>query len=396
MAFQKFVGLEMQIDSIVNVAIKNEAFPGCVVYAARKDSLLFHKSYGFHTYDSITSVKDDDIYDLASITKIAGATLALMKLYDDGLLNLDDPINEYIDLNGKVGKVTIRQALAHQGGLHPWIAYHQVIRKKDGSFRKSDMSTSRDEQYDIEIADNLYLRNDFYEKRIKKLIRKSDVAGTPTYKYSGLFFYLVPELVEKLSGLSFEVYLNQNIYEPIGCETMGFLPTNSFQLERIPPTELDTFFREQLIHGDVHDEGAIMMNGISGNAGLFSNAKDLARVMNLLIENGRVDSTQLISPSTIQLFTTAQYPNLDNRRGLGFDKPLIKYDSLASSVAKDASFRSFGHSGYTGTIAWADPDNDLIFIFLSNRVYPSRTNRALYSLNIRPNIHQLLYEYLRN
>ena len=391
----KYVGLEKQIDSIIHVAINKEAFPGCVVYAAREDSVLFHKSYGFHTYDSIRKVKEDDIYDLASITKIAGATLALMKLYDDGIIHLDEPINSYVDIGGQFGKVTIREALAHQGGIRPWIPYHQEIRKKDGTFRTKDMTSVRDDRHEFEITDQLYLSNQFYTKRIKKMIRKSPVIKDPGYKYSGLFFYLVPELVETQTGSPFDQFLEDQFLQYLQNPTFGFKPSESYSLDRIPPTELDTFFRNQLIHGKVHDEGAIMMKGISGNAGLFSNAEDLSKVMQLLLAKGNVDTLRLLSPQTIDLFTTAQYPNLENRRGLGFDKPLLKYDSVASSVARDASERSFGHSGYTGTLTWADPDNGLIFIFLSNRVYPTRNHRALYELNVRPTIHQLLYDYLQ-
>lgn len=394
---KNFIGLEKQIDSIVTFAINNNAFPGCVVYAVCEDSVLFHKSYGFHTYDSLREVKSDDIYDLASITKIAGGTLALMKLYDDGLIQLDDPIGDYLKkLGRKIGKVTFRQALAHQGGLYPWIPYHQEIRNKKGSFKKKDIVSAIDSDHEYAIADSLYLSNDFYEKRIKKMIRKSDVDENPSYKYSGLFFYLIPELVLKLTGKQYDEYLAEYFYGEIEARSIGFNPSLRFSLDRIPPTEVDTFFRNQLIHGHVHDEGAIMMKGISGNAGLFSHAEDLAKVMKLLVRNGLADTIQLLSSQTVNLFTTAQYPNLENRRGLGFDKPLLVYDSAASSVAKEASVRSFGHSGYTGTLAWADPENKLIFIFLSNRVYPSRNNRALYELNVRPAIHQLLYDYLQN
>jgi len=392
-----YSGLEKQVDSIVSHAIQNEAFPGCVVYAARQDSVLFFKSYGFHTYDSLINVKKSDVYDLASITKIAGATLALMKLYDDGLIHLDEPINTYVDrMKGDVGKVSLREALAHQGGLYPWIPFHKVIRKKNDTFKKRDFRSERTLGYDFQVSDSLFLSNDFYEKRIKKLIKRSEVVKNPSYRYSGLFFYLVPEMVQNLTGVSMDTYLQQHFYHPLSANTLGYLPTRKLTLDEIPPTEVDTFFRMLPIHGQVHDEGAILMRGVSGNAGLFGNAEDLAKVMHLLVNEGRSDTIKLLSYQTIQLFTTIQYPNQENRRGLGFDKPLIEYDSLASSVAKHASSRSFGHSGYTGTLTWADPENELIYIFLSNRVYPTRNNRALYQLNVRPTIHQLIYDYLES
>ena len=397
LSIKSISSLKDKIDSIVFAAIENEAFPGCVIYASHGDSLVYFESYGYHTYDSITSVKKNDIYDLASITKIAGATLAIMKLYEEGLIDLDKPINEYVNgIGKKVGRITLREALAHQGGIYPWIPFHQVIRKKNGDFRAKDIQSVDSDNYPFEITDQLHLSDQFYEKRIKKLIKKSKVTKNPSYRYSGLFFYLVPELVYNLTGVQFEDYLDQSFYGPLEAETLGFNPLENYDLSRIAPTEVDTFFRMEPIHGKVHDEGAIMMRGVSGNAGLFGNAEDLATLMKMLLNYGKLDSLQLLQSQTVDLFTSAQYPNLNNRRGLGFDKPLLEYDSVASSVAKDASFRSFGHTGYTGTLVWADPENDLLFVFLTNRVYPTRNNGALYQLNVRPAIHQILYDHLKD
>jgi CubicO group peptidase (beta-lactamase class C family) len=388
---QRFV---FDVDSIVSKAIKAQAFPGCVIYASNSDSVFFLKSYGHHTYDSIRRVTISDIYDLASITKVVGGTLALMKLYELGHIHLDDPIGDYIDkLGRKVGRVTFREALAHQGGLYPWIPYHQESKRKSGKFRNRTVSNAADEDYTFPLSDSLYLHSKYYT-RIKKMIRRSKVSDEKEYRYSGLFFYLIPELVKTLTDTSYQDYLDIHFYQRLNARTLTFNPLKKFSLEQIVPTEIDTFFRMESIHGRVHDEGAIMMQGISGNAGLFSNAEDLAKVFSMLLHDGKVDSLELLKPQTIQLFTTTQYPNNKNRRGLGFDKPLIDYDSIRSSVAKNSSFRSFGHTGYTGTLAWADPENELIFIFLSNRVYPSRAQRALYDLNVRPTIHQLFYDYL--
>lgn len=392
---QTHAQLSNEVDSVVRSAIESEAFPGCVIYASHGDSVVFHKAYGYHTYDSVTQVGLDHIYDLASITKVVGGTLAIMKLYENGYFNLDDPIGDQIDgLGKKVGGVTFREALAHGGGLYPWIPFHKESRKKDGSFKKKTVSNRPQEGFPFPLTDSLYLHADFYSK-IKKMIRKSEVASNKSYRYSGLFFYLIPELVTNLTDTTYRSYLDKHFYHPLGASTLTFNPLEQFSYEQIVPTEVDTFFRMERIHGKVHDEGAIMMKGVSGNAGLFSNASDLAKVFRMLLERGRLDSQQLLQPSTVQLFTTAQYPGKDNRRGLGFDKPLLQYDSIRSSVAKDASFMSFGHTGYTGTIAWADPESDLLFIFLTNRVYPSRNHRALYQRNVRPTIHQLFYDYIK-
>lgn len=391
---QSLQRIQNRIDSIVFNAIQYQAFPGCVVYASKGDSLLFARSYGYHTYDSNRRVAINDVYDLASITKVVGGTLALMKLYDDGKYQLDDPIGNHINKIGKIGKVTFRQALAHQGGLHPWIPYYAESKKKNGKYKRKTISTVQNENYSYPLTDSLFLHRDYY-MQIKKMIKKSRVSKERKYRYSGLFFYLIPELVESMTDTSYEEYLIHHFYNPIEAKTLTFNPLEYFSTSQIVPTEIDTFFRMKPIHGKVHDEGAILMNGVSGNAGLFSNAEDLSKVFKVLINDGKKDTLQLLSPQTIKLFTTTQYPNNENRRGLGFDKPLLQYDSIASSVAASAGISSFGHTGYTGTIAWADPTTELIFIFLTNRVYPNRTRRALYQLNVRPSIHQLIYDYLK-
>ncbi len=388
--------LENQIDSIITASILEKAFPGCVLLASTKDSLLFFGSYGFQTYDSLRPITNDAIFDLASLTKVLGGTLAMMKLYEDSLILLDAPIRNYVPKVGKkVGKVTVRQALAHQGGLYPWIQYYNEIKKKDGRFKKKHISSSPTDAYPFQLSDNMYLHKDFYN-HIKKRIRRSKVESSPSYKYSGLFFYLIPEIVERLAAMPFDQYLNEKFYQPMKLETMGFNPIDRIELENLVPTEIDSFFRMKSIHGVVHDEGAIMMRGVSGNAGLFSDARDIEKILRMLLDNGKYDSMQIFKPQTIQVFTTTQYPNQGNRRGLGFDKPLLEYNEEKSSVAKSASFKSFGHTGYTGTLMWADPEGDLIYIFLSNRVYPTRKNQKIYELNVRPFIHQLFYNTLNN
>jgi serine-type D-Ala-D-Ala carboxypeptidase len=386
--------LTQKIDSAVFEAIKQEAFPGCVIYALQKDRVIFLQSYGYHTYDSARRVAVNDIYDLASVTKAMGATLAMMKLYEDGKINLDNQIGNYIDgIGRKVESLTFREIMAHQAGLYPWIPFYDEIKRRNGKYKNKTVRSGWKEGYEYPLSDSLFLHEDFY-KKIKRFIRKSDVSKEKKYRYSGLFFYLIPELVETLSSERYEDYLTDHFYDSLNAETVGFNPLNRFNSSQIVPTEIDTFFRHTSIHGVVHDEGAIMMKGISGNAGLFGNAIDVAKVWQMLLSDGTYDSVQYLRPQTIDLFTTTQYPNNDNRRGLGFDKPLLAYDSIISSVAKSASYRSYGHSGYTGTLVWADPENDLLFIFLSNRVYPSRSNTNLYKLNVRPTIHQFIYDYL--
>jgi CubicO group peptidase (beta-lactamase class C family) len=382
---------ENSIDSIVNHAIMEKAFPGCVVYAFMKDSILIKKAFGFHTYDSLRLVDVGDIYDLASITKVSAATLALMKLYEQNLFSLDDPIKKYIKHTGHLRNLTFRKLLAHQAGLKAWIPFYQKFKKRNGKFRHGTISTEFRNGFRIDedqmVSSRIY-------KKIKRQIRRSKVDKNPQYKYSGLFFYLVPEIVKNLSGLKFEDYLIKEFYDSLGSSTLVFNPLDNFTQAKIVPTEIDTFFRMSPIHGKVHDEGATLMAGVSGNAGLFSNVDDLAKLWRMFLNDGELDSVRYLKPSTIQLITSYQYPNVGNRRGLGFDKPLLEYDPIISGVSKHASILSYGHSGYTGTMVWADPEHDLLFIFLTNRVYPNRTYKKIYELNVRPAIHDQIYDLL--
>ena len=384
-----------KIDQIIFNAIRQKAFPVAVLFVQQDDSVLIHKAYGHHTYDSLRKTDTTHLYDLASITKIAASTLALMKLYDDGCIELDAPIRNYVSGFGwnKRGETTLRQSLSHQAGWKSWIPYYKKMRKKNGKWKRRFFDDERSEKYPYRISHDLYLSQNNY-RYIKRRIKRSEFDPEKGYQYSGLIFYLIPEIVENLTHMDFRDFLNEEFYDPLGLETMDFKPSQSYDPGEIVPTEIDTFFRQEPIHGVVHDEGAILMDGISGNAGLFSKASDLAKLMELFLASGRMDTTQYLRPQTVRLFTSSQYP--DNRRALGFDKPLLEYDSVRSSVAEAASFGSFGHTGYTGTMVWADPEYDLIFVFLSNRVYPSRENKKLYELNIRPEIHKLVYEIIQN
>ena len=228
-----------------------------------------------------------------------------------------------------------------------------------------------------------------------KGIKKSKLRENADYKYSGLSFLLYPDLIQEKTGLPFDTFLYETFYKPIGADRLVFNPTKYFPLSEIVPTELDTFFRQQLVQGTVHDENASMLNGISSNAGLFGNALDLGKLLQLFLNKGTYAGKRYLKASTVEEFTRCQFCEEGNRRGLGFDKPLIEYDAKAAYIAKSASPESYGHSGFTGTFYWVDPTEDLIVIFLSNRVYPTRASRQLYSLNIRPSLHEVVYEAIR-
>lgn len=385
------------IDSIVSLAMDSGAFPGCQILLAQKGRIFYEQAFGYHTYDSLRPVLMSDLYDLASVTKIVAGTNALMKLYDEGLVDLDQTLGYYFPyLKGSNKEsLTLRKVLAHQSRLKSWIPYYKESRRHSGKYKWKTFKSDSSARYPIRVpGSDLYMYRDYYDKKVKRLIRKSALYEEEAYVYSGLSFYLIPELVERLTGLPFDQYLNEIFYDPLGANSLGFEPMDRYPLDEIVPTEIDSFFRMKPLHGVVHDEGAAVMQGVSGNAGLFSNSYDLAKVLQMWLNGGQYAGVRYLSDSTIEEFTRCQYCDLDNRRGLGFDKPLITYDEEKSSVAKAASPASYGHTGYTGTLVWADPVNGLMFIFLSNRVYPTRENKKIYEMNVRPAIHNLVYELL--
>ena len=386
-----------QIDTLVTEAIKEKAIPGAVVLVAKDGKIIYNKAFGHHTYDSLQQVKTDDLYDLASLTKVSASLPALMKLHSEGKINLDDPISKYIKVFRRKGKrdITFREALTHQAGLKAWIPFWKNTVKKNGKFKWFTFKTDSSKRFPYKVADNLYLNRNYY-KKIFKAIRKSPVDKEQGYVYSDLSFYTYPILVQELTGQSFISYLNENFYSPLGANTLTFNPFLEFGKDEIVPTEYDSLFRKNLIHGKVHDEGAAMLNGISGHAGLFGNANDLAKLMQMYLEYGHYGGRQYIDSATIAEFTRCQFCDGEtkSRRAIGFDRPNDPYIENGNT-ARDASLKSYGHTGFTGTMAWVDPEHNLIYIFFSNRVYPTRENTKLYKLNTRTDIQQVLYDAIK-
>lgn len=386
-----------QLDSIITTGIKMQSFPGAQVLIAKQGHIIFHEAYGFHTYDSVQPVLLDDIYDLASVTKILGPLPALMKLVDEGKLDLDVPFSTYWTpwKNRKDKKeLTLRQILAHQAGLEPYIVFLNKTLKNNGRFKRRFLRTKKSNRFTNQAFEGIYIKNRFNRKMYRS-INRSKVSSDKTYRYSGLAFLIFPELISKMTGLPYEQYLDDHFYKPLGMETFGFLPSTQNYTNNIVPTEMDTLYRHTLTQGWVHDENASLLGGVSGNAGLFGTADDLAKMMQLYLQYGMYKGQRFISENTLKEFTRVQYPNNDNRRGLGFDKPYLNNSefSLADAYpAPEASPESFGHSGFTGAFVWADPEHQMVYIFLSNRVYPTREQRNLYTLNIRSSIHQLFYQ----
>jgi len=389
------VFIHTKVDSIITFGIQNQGFPGAQLLVAKNNKIIFHKAYGFHTYDSIQKVALNDIYDLASVTKIIGPLPALMKLYDEEKLDLDAPFSDYWkpwkSIKNKKN-LTLREILAHQAGLKPYIVFLSEVMK-NGAIKNRFIKNKPKSRYQNQVTKNLFIKNRFNKKMYRK-INRSEVSNEKKYRYSGLSFLLFPELISEITTIPYNEYLQETFYKPLDASTLGFLPKNKNFTNAIVPTEMDTLFRKELVNGWVHDENASLLGGISGNAGLFATATDLAKIMQMYMQYGTYAGKRYLSETTVKEFTRVQYPKNENRRGLGFDKPMLNNSELPLSEAypaPEASASSFGHSGFTGTFVWADPENELVFIFLSNRVYPTRENRNLYNLNIRPALHQVFY-----
>ena len=405
--------LRDSIRAILEEGIAGGAFPGAQVLVWHRGEPLVHVTAGYHTYEKLRPTRPDDVYDLASVTKTSSALLVLMQQYGRGELDLDAPLGVlFPELKGTDKRlVPLRSVLAHRAGLLAWVPYWQstlrgnarypwrknwdATRTNDYRFRNRTIRRDSSRRFPIRLTDDMWLHRKYREKRIYRAIRKSPLQPPGDYVYSGLLFYLLPAYVERTTGTDYRTYLRENFYDPLGADELGYRPLDrGIPLDRIVPTEVDTFFRMDTLHGVVHDEGAAMMDGVSSNAGLFSTAEDLAKLYQMLLNGGEYAGRRYLTQAAVDTFTSYQYPAEGSRRGLGFDKPLLEYDPVASSVAEDASPASFGHSGYTGTFVWADPGTELLYIFLSNRVHPSRDRRAIYDLNIRPRIHTLLYSFI--
>ncbi|MCF4100600.1 serine hydrolase [Gillisia sp. M10.2A] len=389
--------LYQKVDSLMQKAMDAKAIPGGQLFIAKDQKVILNKAYGYHKYSDTIKVKTTDIYDLASVTKVSSALPSLMKLYDEGKFDLETGIDTYLPYfkNSNKANVPFRQILAHQAGFQPWIPYWKNTLRKNGSYKWHTFKKDSSSRYPVKVASNLWLHKN-YQSKIYKAIKESPVKEVKKYEYSGLVFYLLPGIVEKISGEDFVTYVDDNFYTPLGATTLTYKPNNKFSIDRIVPTENDFFFRKKSIHGSVHDEGAIMMGGVSANAGLFANANDLAKLLQMYLNGGSYGGVQYISEETLKEFTKYQFPENDNRRGLGFDKPSLGERTENGNAAKDASELSYGHTGFTGIMVWMDPATDLLYLFLSNRVLPTRDNTRLYSLNTRTNIQQAIYDAMKN
>lgn len=381
------------IDYFANKAIQLQASPGCQILVAKDGKIIYNKSFGNNTYEESAPITNSSIYDLASITKVAATTLAVMKLYEDKKLDLDKDLKTYLPQleETKVGELIIKEILAHQSGLPAWIPFYSP--SVEDSVYNNWYSVDSNASYCIKVADDLFICKDSTEV-IWTTISGVQIKENPEYKYSDLGFYLLMQLVEKLSNQSLDLYVQEKFYKPMGLENISFIPRSKFDLARIVPTEKDTIFRKQEIKGYVHDPGAAMLGGVCGHAGLFSNSQDLAAIFQMLLNNGYYNGKQLLKAETIKYFNTQHYSEKDNRRALGFDKPVMRNKNgeiKGGPTASEVSDACFGHTGFTGTCVWADPEYNLVYVFLSNRTYPFAKENTLAKENIRTDIQGVIY-----
>lgn len=384
----------LAIDTIVEEMILEQAAPGCQVLVAKEGKIVYHKSFGHHTFKKKRKVLNTDIYDVASITKVMASTISLMKLSDQGKLKTDKAIVDYIserDTTNKAGLI-LNDILAHHAGLAGWIPFYRETQSDDEKPKILDKYYRRvaTDSFPIKVAEDLFLRFD-YPDSIYAMIYNNDLKENRNYRYSDLGFYMFHEIINRISGQPLDEFASTHFYNPLGLQRTCFKPMGKHPLECILPTEEDDYFRNQKVQGFVHDMGAAMLGGVSGHAGLFSTANDLAILGQMLLNGGYYGGQQYLKPETIKKFST-RHPR-STRRGLGFDmKQLDEEKTLNMSEA--AGEKTFGHLGFTGTAIWIDPDEDLIYVFLSNRTYPSMNNRKFSNNEYRPRIQTVLYNAL--
>jgi len=419
------VGLDadtlQQIDTIITSAIDSQATPGCQVLVARRGKVVYHKAFGSHTYLGERPVRKQDLYDVASLTKIMASVPSIMRLYEQDTLHLDSTLGRYLphlDTTNK-GPLVVRDVLTHQARLKSWIPfYYKTLEPlypdqdlldnefspeypykignhsymaRNFRYREGIYAHTRSDRFPVQVSENLFIR-EAYTDSVYRWINESELLDRKDYVYSDLGYYYFYKIIERLTGQPLEEYVREQFYEPLGAYNTGFKPTGRFSKNRIVPTQNDMIFRKELLTGYVHDPGTAMLGGVGGHAGVFSNANDLAKIMQMYLNSGYYGGKQYFRDSTIRLFTDSPFKEKNgNRRALGFDKPVLEKDK-PGPTCKGISKKSFGHTGFTGTIAWADPQEEVVYIFLSNRIHPDQDNSKLVTSDVRTRIQGVIYD----
>ncbi len=381
-----------RIDSIAMEGINNRAFPGCQVLVARNGNVVYWKAFGKQMYDSKTTVNKFDIYDIASVTKVTATLPVFMKLDEVDSVSLDMNLCDYLPIadTAQCYNVNLREMLAHQARLFAYIPFFKNTIK-NGKLDSTIYSPVKSDSFSIKITDHLFMRNTYLDSMHKQIIER-ELYKEKHYKYSDLGYYFLKEIDEKYGKAPLNILADSLFYRSMGAYTLSYLPKDKFPLEDIVPSEYDTLFRHQLLRGEVNDPSAAMLGGVAGHAGLFSNSNDLAKMFQMYLNNGEYGGIQYLDSTTIAEYTRCQFCNEGNRRGAGFDKPTGDNNGPTCDCV---SRKSYGHTGFTGTLAWADPDKQIVYIFLSNRTYPSPNNYKITKYNIRTRIQQAIYDSMK-
>ncbi|HBL79848.1 MAG TPA: beta-N-acetylglucosaminidase [Aequorivita sp.] len=380
-----------KIDSLATLGIREGMYPGAQILVARKGKVVYQKNFGYHEYANKIEVMDSTVYDLASLTKILASLPLVMQLVDKKELGMNTKLSEMLPeyKNSNKANITLKEMLSHYARLKAWIPFYRYTLNED----KTEVSPKYysdipDKDFNVQVAQNLYMRRDYMDT-IFKTIRESDLNSRLEYKYSDLPYYILKRYFERKFSKPMEQIVQENLYESLGANYMTYLPLEKFSKDNIPPTEQDNIFRNQKVQGYVHDQGAAMLGGVSGHAGLFSNANDVAKVMQMYLWKGFYGGKRYFDPDVLDLFNTCYYCDKNVRRGVGFDKPQL---GTSGPTCGCVSMTSFGHSGFTGTFAWADPEQEIVYVFLSNRTFPDAENRKLIKSDLRSKIQEAIYE----
>jgi len=379
-----------KIDALANKAIDNKMTPGLQILVAKNGKVIYQKAFGYHTYDNLQKVVNTDLYDIASLTKIISTLPNVMQLYDHKKVNLDSKLGDMLPLfkNSDKANIPFKDLLSHYAGFQAWIPFYKSTLDSSKIPLAKYYSKTSNDQFSKKVADSLYMRNDYHDT-IMKIIVNSKLSLKKEYKYSDFTFIILKDYLEKITGKKLEELSAVNFYNSLGMNNTLYNPLNKFDKSQIPPTEIDTYFRHQQIQGYVHDMAAAMEGGVGGHAGIFSNSMDVAKMMQMYLQKGNYGEVSYFSSKTFDDFNTCYFCRQGNRRGLGFDKPQL---SGAGPTCGCAPMISFGHTGFTGTIAWTDPKNELVYVFLSNRTFPESTVNKLSKENIREDIQKVIYE----
>lgn len=384
------------VDQYIDTILKQKMTPGGQILIARHGKVFYHKTFGYQTDSKRRRVKKSDIYDLASLTKILATLPVVMKLEENKKLSLFSDLENLLPNYSESNKdgLNLKQILSHYARLKSWIPFYtSTLDSISGKILKEYYRKKKSKNYSIKVAKNLYLNNS-YRDSIKEKIKESDLRDRVGYKYSDLGYYILKDIIERKYKRTLDKVVESEFYKSLGLNRTSYLPLKKFNWKEVVPTENDDYYRNQLLRGYVHDMGAAMLGGVGGHAGLFANANDVAKIMQMYLQGGSYGGVEYLKPETIDKFNKRYYPEVRNRRGLGFDKPQI--NPKEKPTCGCVSDNSFGHSGFTGTYTWADPDSGILYVFLSNRVYPTMRNRKLVKSNVRTKIQKVIQEAIVN